>query len=252
LDAGRIAVLSDLHVPFHDEEALEAALRFLGRFRPHVLGILGDAVDFYQLSRFDRDPARRFQLAEDVRLAGRVIRRIVEAAGEPKVRFWVDGNHEDRLRRFIWARAPELHDWPGLSVHTVLGLEELGFEVVPYYDPVNQTGRPGYILNGWIFTHGIFTRKGGGNTARAHLEHFMASGVCGHSHRLATHRRRAWGRPELVWHEAGCLCRLEPAYSLSPDWQHGFLAGTILGETDVRLEEVPIVGGRAVFRGELY
>jgi len=54
----RVLILSDIHVPFHDVQAIEAAVEW-GRREKGVTDVLinGDLCDFYQLSNFTRSSA---------------------------------------------------------------------------------------------------------------------------------------------------------------------------------------------------
>jgi hypothetical protein len=54
--ARRILVVSDLHFPFHDVEAIECALAYGETFKPDAILVNGDLIDFERISRFDYDP----------------------------------------------------------------------------------------------------------------------------------------------------------------------------------------------------
>jgi hypothetical protein len=55
----RVFVMSDIHFPFHDEEALTAAVKWGQSKNPtHVL-LNGDTVENYGVSRWEPDPRRR-------------------------------------------------------------------------------------------------------------------------------------------------------------------------------------------------
>ena len=51
-----VAILNDIHFPYHDKQALETALEFLHKDRPDMILINGDLLDFHSLSRFVKDP----------------------------------------------------------------------------------------------------------------------------------------------------------------------------------------------------
>ena len=137
-----------------------------------------------------------------------------------------EGNHDDRLRRFLWHRAPELASLNAISIPTLLNLEDRRWSYVPHFDPVNQSGAPGFYRSGILVRHGIFARRWSGQSAQAHHQRFGGSAVQGHTHRTRVfkHRQSAEQRQQ-IWFEAGCQCSLEAAYMSSPDWQNGFVAG---------------------------
>lgn len=62
---GRIAWLSDIHVPYHDPRAVAAALAVLADFRPNLTVIGGDLYDCYSISRYSKDPDRREALQDE-------------------------------------------------------------------------------------------------------------------------------------------------------------------------------------------
>ena len=57
--AERVLVLSDIHVPYHDDAALEGALKVGDKYKPTVVFINGDLCDFYAISRWETDPDKR-------------------------------------------------------------------------------------------------------------------------------------------------------------------------------------------------
>jgi len=57
-DANHILALSDVHFPYHDEEALGAAIQYGMDQKVNTIILNGDILDFYQLSRFDKDPSK--------------------------------------------------------------------------------------------------------------------------------------------------------------------------------------------------
>jgi len=213
----RVAYLPDIHAPYHDEPALVAALRYVRQLRPHVVYQLGDLVDFYPLSRFDRDPARADSLQDELDQGRDILRRIRAAAGKARL-YLIKGNHEHRLTRYLWQRAPEMSGLRGLRLPALLGLDELD---IRYVD------RGVTLHRDRIVKHGTLIRQRAGYTATGEMERAGQSGVSGHSHRLGhVHRRNYRGRVS-DWIEAGCLCRMDPEYmeGATVDWCHGLAAG---------------------------
>src|SRR5262245_1392688 len=102
----RFVCLPDPHAPYEDGDAVRTALAFLREFKPHAVFLLGDVIDFYQLSSFDKDPERRFKLWDDITAAVMFLDKVRKAA--PDVPMWyIQGNHEFRLQRYLWRVAPE-------------------------------------------------------------------------------------------------------------------------------------------------
>ena len=59
LNHKRIAILSDIHIPFHDRDSLYLALTWVKNFGPDCIVLNGDIIDCYQLSNFQKDPEER-------------------------------------------------------------------------------------------------------------------------------------------------------------------------------------------------
>jgi hypothetical protein len=116
-------------------------------------------MDFYMLSRFDRDPRRRMNIDEDIAATNDYLDSIDIVLPDACEKVFVEGNHDDRLRRFLWHRAPELASLNAISIPGLLDLEGRRWKYVSYFDPVNQSGAPGFYRSGILVTHGIFARR---------------------------------------------------------------------------------------------
>ena len=237
----RHAFISDPHAPFQDEAACAVTMAFLRVFRPHHLWFLGDTIDFYALSRFDRDPTRALQLQVEIDEAHALLRRFRQAAPEARATL-LRGNHEDRLRRYLWTKAAELSGLRGLDVPSLLGLKTLGIDYV-------ESGQ--VRAADLVIKHGNLVRSRSGYTATGELDKAGLSGVSGHTHRLAqVYRRNEAGT--YTWVEAGCLCDLQPQYleGAVADWTHGIAYGHLerAGNRFI-IHTLPIVNGRVIYDG---
>ena len=63
--ANDILLLSDIHVPYHNIEALTLALKYGMEHQVNTIILNGDLIDFYAISRFEKDPRKR-DLAHEV------------------------------------------------------------------------------------------------------------------------------------------------------------------------------------------
>jgi hypothetical protein len=238
----RHAFLADPHAPYHDEEAYSVALAFLRVFQPDRTWLLGDFLDFYQLSRFDKNPSRALELQGDIDAAHGLLARVREAVPNSRTTL-IRGNHEDRLRRFLWTRAAELSGLRALDVPTLLGLPDLEIEYV-------ESGQ--IRVADFVIKHGDIVRARAGNTANGELDRAGLSGVSGHTHRLGQVFRRTLSG-STTWIEAGCLCDLQPEYLMGnvADWQHGLAYGYMerSGNRFVT-HTLPIVNGRCIYDGQ--
>ena len=55
----RVLFLSDIHIPFHDNKAIAAAIDFGLKEKVTDVWLNGDILDFYSLSSFEKDPRER-------------------------------------------------------------------------------------------------------------------------------------------------------------------------------------------------
>lgn len=224
----RWVIWSDVHIPFANPVATELTLRFLDWYKPNVAILAGDLLDFYMLSSFDRDPRRRMTIDQDLAATNAYLDAVDRVLPADCEKVFVEGNHDDRLRRFLWHRAPELVPLNTLTLPGLLRLAERRWGYIPYYDPVNTSGAPGFYRSGILVMHGIFARRWSGQSAKAHFDRFGGNGVHGHTHRLGVFQHRYFGdNGQHIWYEAGCQCSLEPSYMPGPDWQNGLVAGRV-------------------------
>lgn len=242
--------ISDLHVPYHDVHAWQLFLNIVQEVRPTTINILGDALDCYHLSAFDKDPERMkdggFQ--EDLDLWYQMARELQKVAPETCTYRFLPGNHEDRLRRYLM-RNPELYGLRALELPTLMRLEELG---VAYFEEEIEIV-PG-LLSG---KHGSIVRRDSAFSARAELERekYAISVISGHTHRKGTHYVRT-RHGVVVAFENGCLCGLEPEYVMGiPNWQQGLTMTTHWGGELFHVEDIPFLNSgervKAVVLGQV-
>lgn len=137
-------------------------------FKPQVIVHQGDLADFYAISSHSKDPRRASQLKEELREV-RKLRADLDRLGA-KRKIFIEGNHEDRLRRYLEEKAPELFGM--FDTDSLLQLTDHGWEFVPY----KSHARVGKLY----FTHDT-GNSGKYTTARA-LDAFQHSVAIGHHH----------------------------------------------------------------------
>lgn len=235
-------VISDLHIPYQDRLAVRLLKTFLKEQQPHAIHILGDLVDFYAISRFDRDPVRATGLQTELDGARAFLAAIRRICPEARI-ILSEGNHEYRLRRYLWRQAPELSTLRCLALPGLLRLSELDIGYRPHNAP--------YRIASLLLTHGQLVRKWSGYSARGHFEKYGCCVLTGHSHRLASFYHRELGDTFGAW-ENGCLCTLDPEYAIAPDWQHGWSVVWTSGDVYFHVEQAIIVKGRYNYHGRMY
>jgi len=248
----RVMFLSDIHAPFHDQDAVDAVLRFIPEFDPHRIVLNGDIQDFYSLSRFDRDYERNETLDEEIGIGNRIRSQIRHAAPNAAIDE-TEGNHEARLQAFLRRNADAMG--PILSLPGVK--ESLTYEALfnlKYFE-INWHGSEGFFLReNFRVKHGEFARQDAGMSAKAQMLRGFTSGVTGHTHRLSRFPFRADGGRLYEWFEGGCLCQLDAEYIRggAPNWEQGFVVGQFsTNGSGSFVEPVTIRDGKISWQGQL-
>ena len=111
---GIVGILSDIHVPFHSEVALQAAVGHLKTVGIDALVLNGDTCDFYTISRWIKDPKKR-DFRGEINAATQLLAWLrQEFPGVPIV--FKAGNHEERWKHWLWQHAPEISDDPRMGL----------------------------------------------------------------------------------------------------------------------------------------
>lgn len=88
----KFVVVSDIHFPFQDDNAIKAFFKFLKEHTVDTVILNGDIMDCYDVSRFDKDISRINSLQKEINLVNKFFSRIREIKPEAKIIF-IKGNH---------------------------------------------------------------------------------------------------------------------------------------------------------------
>lgn len=235
---GRILVISDIHVPFHDDLAVRLALNH-GKAQDvtHIL-INGDLMDCHSVSHWERDPRTRdFQGELD---AGRLFLQVLRDQF-PKARIVFKlGNHDEWLERYYSVKAPELLGVSDYELKRLLRCNDVGVEVVTQKRPV-MAGKLA-IMHGHEFAKGIAAPV---NPARGFYMRAKDNILGGHFHQTSEHNEKVAvsGRLLTAW-STGCLCDMRPAYAPFNNWNHGFAIVDVKANGDFHVKNLRIYKGR--------
>lgn len=237
-----MAVLNDPHNPYEDKKALSLVEGFLVELQPDYLVYNGDANDFYLISKFDKNPDRIPHMQGDINSTKAMFRRHRRALPNTRMIF-EEGNHEDRLRRFLWSKVAVMASLDCLTIPELFDLKEYEIEYVPYECGVK-------VNDVFLVIHSNIASVHSSYTAKRLFEKHGGCGICGHTHRggsfYKTDRFGIWG-----WWENFCLCDLHPDYMKHPNWQHGFSLVHFKGDR-FWVEQIPIVNYKFIYGGKLY
>jgi len=215
LVADRVFKMADVHIPYHDRLAIEAAIKHAKTFNPDVILLNGDIADCYTVSQWLKDPTKR-DLDTEINL----VRQFLEFVRKefPKARIiykW--GNHEERWDINLIKKAPELFGIPACRLENILKLADLGIEQIGEKRPIKFEQL--YILHGHEFGKSVFNPV---SPARGLYLRAKACAAQDHSHVTSSHSEKTVGGSLITTWSSGCLCHMHPDYARLNNWSHGW------------------------------
>jgi predicted phosphodiesterase len=231
-------VLSDIHLPYHDLDAVVSAVEFGAAQGVDSVLLNGDTIDFYQVSRFTKIGSNP-SIKEEREMFWELIGYIRSVIDVPIV--FKAGNHEERLGIYISQNAPQLAMLDDYSLRAFLNLDELGIDYVD--------GRQKIIMGGLTVLHGheagdsIFSPV---NPARGAFLKYKASTLAGHNHQSSSHfESNIRGELTGCW-STGCLCQMTPEYRpfAYTKWNHGFAIVKVAEDGTFDVGNYRIINGK--------
>lgn len=216
----RVLIYGDTHFQYQDDKILSLIHKFAVWFKPELIIHGGDLLDFYKLSRFDKDPLTIERVNDEIRMG---YNHLVKMRKLSKDFDFIEGNHELRMDKYLNTNATELKGIKRgsggesvLSVKYLLELDNLKIKYIP------MRGRESHKKYNNIYV-GHFNKinKHSAYTAKSLVEEKGVSIIQGHTHRGGVHYKTTLAG-DLVGIENFCTCNLSPCYMQSPNWQHGF------------------------------
>ena len=219
-----IAVLSDIHFPHEDPDAMRLARTIIQEAKPDVVVINGDAVDFFGISRYPVSPLRRAHFAEEVAYARDALAKLKQSFAPDAHWVYLEGNHELRMKMFLWRRAPELAGLIG--VEDQLHLPQLGMTFL--HEPEEPARRfefsaPQVKISRLFVSHGDQIRLGPAtiNVARSMFLRLLRPMLIGHWHRKDVYLQTDYvGETSGCWVQ-GCLAKPRPHWDTGRIWGQG-------------------------------
>lgn len=214
-DKGKWLLIGDLHAPYHNETALEEAVKVAKDQGCEHLCINGDFLDFYKMSRWSQDP--RFRNPDKEIKTGREILGILSETF-PGRKVFKMGNHEERYEKYLFEKAPAVIGIEDFELDRVLRLKDHGFDFV--------RGKQLYSLGKMHVFHGHELPRGltdPVNVARGIYLRVRESSIANHWHRTSTHVDSSGLKARTTTcYSNGCLCDLSPEYARVNSWNLGF------------------------------
>jgi predicted phosphodiesterase len=234
---GKVGILSDIHVPYHDETALRAAVDHLQAERVECLLLNGDWADFYSISRHEKNPKHR-NFKNELHAGRELLKWLRQEFPVARIVAKL-GNHEERWEKWLWEHAPEISDDPIMGIDNWYGFHNLGIDLVADKRIVLAGALP--ILHGHEKGNGISSPVNQARGAFMRLHHTVLEG---HGHRTSTHSEPDMMGRETVCFSTGCLCDMRPAYARLNKWNHGAAVVHVHADRTFDVENFRIQAGK--------
>lgn len=233
-----ILLISDLHIPYHSIDAITAALDYGKKEQVNTIIINGDLMDFYMMSRFEKDPRKRsikFEF-DSTKEFLRILR-----ANFPKASiYWNKGNHDTRYEHFLMAKAPEIFDDPYYALSERLKLSEERINLIDD-KTIIKAGKLS-IHHGHLFFRGFMAPV---NSARGLFLRTKQSTICSHVHKVSEHTETTLSGELITCWSTGCLAELSPDYSpFANNYAHGFAHIKVHENKNYSVKNYRIVNGK--------
>jgi len=238
-------IIPDVHAPYHDGKAYACLKTVAKKWRPDVAVCLGDFADFVAVSSHPKDPSRILPFPEEVAGVNVALDELDSVLARCPTKYYLEGNHETRLERYMLKQAPEVRNW--VDWRDMLRLDQRGWRVTPYKSSLE--------LGHLTLTHDL--GRCGMHAAKESLNDLGKSVAFGHTHRMQVIYQGkvagdrhvgatlGWlGDPEAIDYRHRDMVRR--------DWQHGFGVVYWLANGEFWLNAIPIINGRCVLEGKIY
>jgi predicted phosphodiesterase len=222
LNAKRLLVLSDIHIPYHSIDAITCAFDYAKKEKPDAILLNGDTIDFFGLSRFMKDPKKR-SVAHELQAFKELV-DVIKKTFNAKI-YYKMGNHCERYEHFLWMKAHELVGIEEFDFSNIIKARAEGIEIIK--DKRIMKAGDLNIIHGHEFGGSVFSPV---NIARGLFLKGKVSAMQGHNHCTSSHVERDMNGGVVKTWSLGCLCELHPAYLPINKWNHGFSIVDIDGQ----------------------
>jgi len=208
----KVFIMNDIHLPYHDINALSAAIEYGLHHKPDAIFLNGDVLDFHQLSFFQKDPRKKhFALELDT---FKEFMNKLTSLFKCKIYFKF-GNHEERYDSFLFQKAKELVGVEEFSLESII-TNRADCEIIRDKRIVMINGLP--YIHGHEYGRGAFSPV---NAARGLFLQTKHSAVKGDCHTTSEHTEPDIMGRIMTTYSIGALCGLTPKWLPLNKWNHG-------------------------------
>lgn len=208
----RTLILNDIHLPYHDVDALTAAIEYGLRCEPEAILLNGDVLDIHKLSYFEKDPTKKdFHYELDV---FKSFMENIQGLFKCPI-YYKFGNHEERYDKFLHEKAKELKGVQEFELENIIKARA-DCEIIRDKRIVVNNGLP--YIHGHEFGRGVFSPV---NAARGLFMQAKHSAVKGDCHTTSEHTEPDIFGKIMTTYSIGALCGLTPKWLPLNKWNHG-------------------------------
>ena len=209
----KIGILSDIHFPYHDLQALTCAIKHLKEENIDCLYLNGDITDQYSVSRHEKDPLMR-DFKREVDMNRDFLQRLRDIFRTIPI-YYKLGNHENRFARALNVEAEEFAQLADLQFNIFFRLDKLGITMIEDWQ--------GMEMGDLLVLHGHELYGGGGvNPSQNLFNKTICNTLIGHVHRTSATQKKTGFKEFINTYSTGCLTLLSPKYMPFSMHNHGF------------------------------
>ncbi len=237
LKAKKVLILSDIHIPYHDVQALTTVFNFAKKEKPDAILLNGDTLDFYGLSKFARDPRKR-HFAGELEMFKELIATMQKTF--PYAKLYIKmGNHEERYEHYLWMKAGELVGVEEFELESIIKARANGITVITDKRIIKLNSLN--VIHGHEFSSGFFSPV---NVARGLYLRGKTSAIQGHNHATSEHTAKDMNDKITTTWSTGALCGMHPRYCPINAWNTGFCMVDLDGTTGYNVRNYRIMNGK--------
>lgn len=197
--------LSDIHIPNHDQKAVNVAIGYGLEKNVNTIILGGDILDNEPFSAWEKKPSASsvrewFDMTYEFLLMLRL--KFPDADI-----IWLEGNHDNWYERWLIKKAPILFDDHYYKMEQRLKLDSLSITYINQFTKMRIDDL--YALHG----HTLMRQKlPPVNAARGLFMRTKQSAIIGHVHSTSNHVETTLKGKMIACYSVGCLCTLSPEY----------------------------------------
>jgi len=232
----KIGILSDIHFPYHDLQALTCAIKHLKDQEIDCLYLNGDIQDFYSISRHEKEKDMR-DFKREVDMNRDFLQRLRDIFRNIPI-YYKLGNHENRFAKSLQLQAEEFAQIHDLQFDVFFRLDKLGITMIEDWQGMEMGDL--LVLHG----HELYG-SGGVNPSQNLFNKTICNTLMGHVHRTSNTQKKTGFKEFINTYTTGCLTLLSPKYMPFSMHNHGF-AIVEINEGKSKVNNIQIRDGKIV------